>query len=179
MGPGMKQLDLRMLDAATPLKDVAVIDLGAAERYVLHWVRNPAPGSFFAKFTWFVRWLPRVPLLAALRLMRYGGTILFLDGVPIGHLFYQQQWFNRGNEVHMFAVKVDEAHRDKGYANRLMRAFLLEMGQRSEIDYVRLSAGGDEAVRHMWKKARDGEYDLPFTLVECAKPGFGWLLILR
>lgn len=171
----MQHFDLKVLDAATPLSSTAVVSLDAAERYVLHWARNPKPGSFFAKMTRILRVMPDQILLWGLKKRHYGGQILFCNGQPIGHIFHQLH----GNEMHMFSVEVDEPYRGRGYANQLMRAFLEEMGRRSEIDYLRLSAGGDETVKHMWEKALHGEYALNYRVAECSKPGFGWLLISR
>lgn len=174
-----KHLDVRALQAVEPLAPATVTDLEAVEHYVLHWARNPDPGSFFAKFTWFIQWLPDSLYLGVLRIMWYGGTILFLGGVPIGHVFYQRQWFSRRNEVHMFSIEVEEPYRKLGYANLLMQSFLDEMGRREQIDVLRISAGGDEAVKHMWLKTLRGGYNLDYVVESYAKPGLGWVKIAR
>lgn len=174
----MRRFDLRALDAAEPVTTTTV-DTESISRYVAYWARHPDPGSFFEKFTWFIRWLPDALLLFALFKLGYGGTILFRDGKPIGHIFYQRQWFGRRNEVHMFSIAVHEAHRKLGFANRLMRAFLLEMGERAEIDVLRISAGGDPTVAHMLEKVFNKKYDLPYGIRPCDKPGHGWLRIVR
>ncbi len=174
----MQRFDLRALDAATPLATAAV-DIESAWRYVVHWARHPDPGSFFEKFTWFIRWLPDALLLFALFKLGYGGTILFRDGKPIGHIFYQRQWFRRRNEVHMFSIWVERQYRKRGYGNQLMRSFLLEMGERDYIKILRISAGGDDKGLHFWAKTVGGEYGLPYTVASCSRSGLGWLRIVR
>lgn len=174
----MQRFDLRTLSAATPLATAAV-DIESAWRYVVHWARHPDPGSFFDSFTWFIRWLPDALLLFVLFKLGYGGTILFLDGKPIGHIFYQRQWFRRRNEVHMFSISVEPKYRNQGYGNQLMQSFLLEMGKREYIKFLRISAGGDDKGLHFWTKTVGGEYKLPYTVASCDKPGHGWLRIVR
>lgn len=169
-----KSLDIRALQAAGSLTPTT-IDTASIEEYVLYWARHPQPGSIFAKLTRFLRWLPDSAYLFTLRKLRYGGHILFLKGRPIGHIFYQQH----GSEIHMFSIEVEHIWRTMGYGNRLMRSFLLEMGERDDIDILRISAGGDERVVHMWRKTLAGGYDLPYQAVPCEKPGDGWVRIVR
>lgn len=169
-----RHFDVRAFDAGTPLSP-ATVNLETLENYITRWARNPDPGSFFAKFNRFIRWLPDWLYIAFLRRKGYGGHILFKDGSPIGHVFYQRH----GNEIHMFSIEVEEQYRGLGYGHGLMRSFLLEMSDRTEIDVLRISAGGSEDVRRMWIRTLDGKYDLPYAVEPYWKPGDGWVRIVR
>ena len=172
----MRHFDLRTLTVSSPPTDTVVIDPAAAEQRVLQWARHPVPGSVFARWTWAIRRLPDTLLMWELRRRKYGAQILFRGGAAVGHIFHQE---HHGCEAHMFSIEVDAVYRSLGYGNQLMRAFLLEMGRREHIEFVRLGAGNDGKVMHMWGKTVKGEYDLPYTVTSCNKKDLGWLRIVR
>ena len=61
----------------------------------------------------------------------------------------------------------------------MMQQLLCEIGQRTDINWLRISAGGDVAVLHIWDKVLDGEYNLPYRVEPGEKPGLGWIKIVR
>lgn len=172
----MKALDVQALHTATPFEHATATNLDSMNEYVLHWARHPKPGSYFARFTWLLRLLPDSLYLWTLRRLRYGGQILLDEtGNIIGHVFYQQH----RDEVHLFSIEVDKEHEGLGYANRLMHSFLTEMGRRKHINWLRISAGGSEAVIHLWKKTLGGKYHLPYRVETGCREGLGWVNIKR
>lgn len=172
----MKTLDLKTLHPAAPFAQTVTTDFDSLNEYVLHWARNPKPGSKFARFTWMLRLLPDFMYLWALRRLHYGGQLMLDEtGSVIGHVFYQRH----GDEIHLFSIEVHEEHRERGYANRLMHSFLIEMGHRTHINWLRISAGGDETVIHLWKKTLGGKYHLPYRVEAGYREGLGWVHIKR
>lgn len=175
-GGSMKSLDLKTLHSATPIAQTVTANLDSVNEYVLRWARNPKPNSYFAQFTKLLRLLPDSLFIWALRRLHYGGQLLLDEtGNVIGHIFYQQH----GDEIHMFSIEVNKDHEGRGYANRLMRSFLLEMGNREHINWLRISAGGSEAVIHLWKKTLAGTYHLPYRVEAGYRDGLGWVNIKR
>jgi GNAT superfamily N-acetyltransferase len=171
-----KHMDVRGLDVSTPIAFLATVHLLSIQNYVLHWARNPKPGSIFARLTRLTRMLPDAVYLWALRELRYSGLVLVNEGKIVGHAFYQQH----GDEVHLFSVEVHPSYRGLGYANRVVEMFLNDMCLRCvDVNWVRISAGGDPAMLHMWHKALLGDYNTPCRLERAWRLGLGWARIVR
>ena len=111
--------------------------------HVLHWIRNPDPGSDFERATKLVRWLPGPALIGLMRQLGYDGLLLERSGIACAHLFFQQ----RADAWHMFSLWVAAELRGRGLASQLVGNFIEAARAQPTINKIRLGAGGDSAVR--------------------------------
>src|SRR4051812_40219449 len=129
---------LRQLDTASKMSAHAdIVSLETIRNYVINWVRNPDPRGKFAKRMKWLQWLPDDVILFALRKMRYGGNVLFAEGKPIGHVFFQRH----GDDLHMFSIAVVKHLQGLGWAKHQLEVFLNEALADRTVQRVRLSAG--------------------------------------
>jgi hypothetical protein len=138
-------------------------------RYVLHWFRNPDPGSKFERATRYVRRLPGPVIIFLLWWKNYNGLLMQDEkGRVLGHIFCQYH----ADGVHIFSVAINERNRGKGLSTAMLRLFLEEIWFDTPVRNVRMGAGGHPALKHLWTKAVRGELNLPFHVL--AQEGEGW-----
>ena len=119
----------------------------AARSYVLRWIRNPHPGSFFDLATWWLRdWLPSPVLFWVLKMSGRDSILLFNeDGEVVAHTFFHR----RGGRVYMFNVVVRHDCRGNSLSERILARELLPycLARWGGGVRVRLSAGNEGTRR--------------------------------
>jgi len=142
----------------------------AMRAYVMHWIRNPDPDSVFDKKTRIRHFLNDFILLFLFPLMGYGGWLFLIEGLVVGHVFYQAE----KDALKIFAV----GHNQKrGTGATLIRMVLSELEHMHHIRRVRIGAGGDPAIKRLWEKVLEGNITLPFKVSH--GEGVGWINIER
>ncbi len=157
-----------------PASDGAVtVSVAAIDDYILRWARNPDRGSWFDILTFWRHAVPDQMLLYLLRWMGYGAQLHIQGGDVINHIFHQRH----GDALHVFSIVTNEDHTGQGIAKRMLREWLLEAYKSSDVRRVRISAGRDEVVAHMYEQILAGKYDLPFPVTRGSGPG--WINFVR
>lgn len=144
--------------------------------YVLRWIRNPDPGSPFDRKTRYFRWLPGGVLMGILRTAGYDG-LLFLDERKqvVGHLFFHIAKNEKRETVfRIFSVFVREDRRGTDFTTHMLRELHFH-ARVHKVKWVRLGAGGNEAIASLWKKIADQRSNLPYTVPAGAE--VGWLKV--
>ncbi len=155
-----------------------------ARAYVLYWIRNPDPGSWFDRMTWWYRtWLPLPLLFGALRLSGRDCILLCDDSGVVAHVFWHR-WLTRRAEIRMFNVEVREDRRGRGLMRQILVAhFGLYCYHLPGVFRVQLSAGGKRgktarydpaAVAYVYQKLAVGEWRICEGAVVRGDPDF-WL----
>ena len=141
--------------------------------YMIHWARNPDPGSWFDWMTIWRHWVSDRMLIHLLFQLRYGCQLLLEDGKVVSHIFHQRH----GDELHLFSIFTIESRQHSGIAKRMLREWLLASWDTRGINKVRISAGNDAVVAHMYESILEGAYDLPFEVTRGTGPG--WVNLIR
>lgn len=141
----------------------------ALYKYVLHWIRNPDPGSAFERAMKKLRLhlLPDYLLFRLLLALRYDG-IIFLDGGVAGHIFFQRH----GTNLHAFSFFLREDVRGQGRTTQMMRSLHSHCRAR-DLQLVRMTAGGSEIMSKIWINIADQKMLVPFRAR--VDLGVGWL----
>ena len=153
------------------VKETAPVAL--MNNYLIHWARNPDPGSWFDWMTIWRHWVSDRVLLHLLFRLRYGCQLLLENENVVSHIFHQQH----GDELHLFSIFTIEPRQNEGIAKRMLREWLIEAWNTPGINKVRISAGNDKAVAHMYERVLEGAYDLPFEMTRGKGPG--WVKLIR
>jgi hypothetical protein len=140
--------------------------------YVMKWIRNPDPRGVFYKKTRLIRILPDFVLLLLFPALGYGGWLFIVEGLVVGHVFYQTE----KDALKIFSVAHTLAEH-QGMGTTLVRAALCEIENMLHIRRVRVGAGGDPAVKRLWEKIIEGTLALPFEISR--GEDIGWLTIER
>ncbi len=151
----------------------AIASIALMNDYVLHWARNPNPGSWFDWLTLWRYWVSDDALLRLLSWMRYGAQIYIEEGRVVNHIFHQRH----GEELHLFSIFTLGTHQKRNIAKRMLREWLIEAWNTPGINKVRISAGGDAVVAHMYEEILKGAYDIPFAVGRGEGPG--WVNLIR
>lgn len=159
------------------MKIFKVSEIGCDQRkqreYVVYWIKNPDKGSSFAKNTRFLRWLPGFFLIFLLCRLKYNGLLFYEGDDLIGHLFYKECV----NDWRLFSINVSEKFRGQHYAKKMLTEFLKLAYGEKHISGVKIGAGGNKAVLHLWNEAIDNKLGLPFCLK--AGAGIGSVVFVR
>jgi hypothetical protein len=143
------------------------------DAYLVHWIKHPDAGSDFERKTRLIRWLPGCFLVWLLELFGYDGIVLIKDETVIGHVFFQKH----ATDWRAFSVFIREDHRRNAYAQLLLKDFLEGAYRDSRIAQVRIGAGRDAVILHIWQEFLKGEITGQFAIEE--GNSVGWIKFIR
>jgi hypothetical protein len=131
------------------------------QQYVLHWIKNPNPGSKFDLRLKEMKILPGDTAIQLLLQKGYEGLLMFLSGEIIGHLFYQK------HEDHwaVFSFYTAPEVCGRGYATEAAKCLLRMAYKNRSVNYVILGEGGSGFVRNLHARAVANALDLQFQMV--------------
>ena len=136
------------------------------QAYVLYWFRHPDKGSAFERNTRYARWLPGWIILRLIQKLRYNGFLFYECDEFIGHVFFQAH----PREWRVFSIL--STVEGKGHAQRMLAEFLCRAHEVSHLTGVRIGAGGNKAIHHIWEKTVNGKLNgVIFPLKAGVVPG--------
>ena len=130
--------------------------------YVIHWIRNPDPGSTFDKLSKYIRLLPDKLLLKMMMKLNYDGLLFSESSEIISHVFFQRH----GDALHMFSISVTDKYQKLGFAEKSLCQFVKHAQSLPGINRVRLGGGGHAAIARICDKFKKKQDEMGIVVGE-------------